>query len=99
MITAEKVSAADAVGMGMIYKCFSDADFEAESKKIAYQLAQMPTRGIGLTKKLLNDSYNNDLETQLEQEKQRQKQAGSTADFKEGVMAFLEKRKPVFTGK
>jgi len=99
MMTAEKVPAAEAAAMGMIYKCYADDVFEAESKKLAYYLAHMPTRGIGLTKKLLNDSFNNDLETQLNNEKERQKQAGSSTDFKEGVMAFLEKRKPVFTGK
>ena len=99
MMTAEKVMAADAVAMGMIYKCFPDDVFEAESKKMAYMLAQMPTIGLGLTKMLLNSSFDHDLQSQLNEEKEMQKIAGSTSDFKEGVMAFLEKRKPVFTGK
>ncbi len=99
MMTAEKVSAADAVAMGMIYKCFADDVFETESKKMAITLAQMPTKGIGLTKRLLNRSFSNDLQQQLDMEKEVQIQAGSSYDFREGVMSFLEKRKPVFKGK
>ena len=99
MMTGEKVMAGDAVAMGMIYKCFPEDTFEAESKKMAMTLAQMPTKGIGLTKRLLNRSFSNDLQQQLDMEKEVQIQAGSTEDFKEGVMSFLEKRKPVFKGK
>ena len=99
MMTAEKVMAKDAVTMGMIYKCYTDELFEAETKKMAFTLAQMPTLGIGLTKRLLNSTFNNTLEQQLNAEKTVQMEAGASADFKEGVLAFLEKRKPVFTGK
>ena len=98
MMTAEKVSAADAVAMGMIYKSFADDVFESESKKMAMMLATMPTKGIGLTKRLLNRSFSNDLVQQLNMEKDNQIEAGSTNDFREGVMSFLEKRKPVFKG-
>lgn len=99
MMTGEKVGAADAVAMGMIYKSFADDVFEAESKKIAMTLAQMPTKGIGLTKRLLNETYNNSLQQQLAREKAVQIEAGGSEDFREGVQAFLEKRKPVFKGK
>jgi len=98
MMTAEKVNGADAVSMGMAFNCYAENVVEAESKKMAMTLAQMPTRGLGLTKKLLNCTFDNSLELQLEKEKEIQMQAGSTHDFKEGVMAFLEKRKPLFTG-
>jgi len=99
MMTGDKVSAEEAASMGMIYKCYSDENFETESKKMAQYLAQMPTKGIGLTKRLLNHTYSNTLEEQLEMEKDIQVQAGQTEDFKEGVLSFLEKRKPVFKGK
>ena len=99
MMTAEKVGAAEAVAMGMIFKSYPDAAFEEESKKMAYNLAQMPTKGIGLTKRLLNKSWDNSLEQQLDNEKAVQIEAGSSYDFREGVQAFLEKRKPVFKGK
>jgi 2-(1,2-epoxy-1,2-dihydrophenyl)acetyl-CoA isomerase len=98
MMTAEPVSAKDAVDMGMIYKAFSDEDFEQESWKLVSKLAIMPTKGLGLTKRLLNASYSNNLEQQLEMEDQCQTIAGNSADFKEGVQAFLEKRKPNFKG-
>jgi 2-(1,2-epoxy-1,2-dihydrophenyl)acetyl-CoA isomerase len=99
MMTADKIMATEAAAMGMIYKCFSDDVFEAESKKMAIYLAQMATKGIGLTKRLLNQTFSNDLEQQLDMEKKVQGEAGNSYDFREGVQAFLEKRKPVFKGK
>lgn len=98
-MTGDKVSADDAVAMGMIYKSFGDEDFEQEMRKLAEKLAQMPTKGIALTKKLLNQAFENTLEQQLEQEMMLQVTAGDSYDFKEGVNAFLQKRKPVFKGK
>jgi 2-(1,2-epoxy-1,2-dihydrophenyl)acetyl-CoA isomerase len=65
---------------------------------IAINLASMPTRGIALTKQLLNESMNSTLEAQLNREEILQAQAGSTYDYNEGVIAFLEKRKPIFKG-
>ena len=98
MMTAEPISAKDAVKMGMIYKSFTDETFVEESWKLVTQLANMPTKGLGLTKRLLNLSYSNNLEEQLDMEDKYQTIAGNTEDFKEGVQAFLEKRKPNFKG-
>tara|TARA_B100000214_G_scaffold372727_1_gene351548 strand:+ start:781 stop:1551 length:771 start_codon:yes stop_codon:yes gene_type:complete len=99
MMTGEPVLAKDAENMGMIYKSYTDDSFEAESWKLVSKLAKMPTKGLGLTKKLLNASATNDLESQLTMEDECQVIAANTADFKEGVDAFLEKRKPNFKGK
>ena len=98
MMTAEPVSAKDAEKMGLIYKVFSDDSFEQESWQLVSKLAGMPTKGLGLTKRLLNASYSNNLEEQLDMEDQCQAIAGKTTDYKEGVQAFLEKRKPNFKG-
>ena len=98
MMTAEPISATDAVEMGMIYKVFSDETFSDESWKLVNKLSDMPTKGLGLTKRLLNFSSNNDLEQQLNMEEKCQVIAAETSDFKEGVQAFLEKRKANFKG-
>ena len=98
MMLGDKVGAKDAEAMGMIYKYFADASFAEDAMNIANTLAKMPTKGIGLTKRALNFSMISDLMTQLETEEELQTMAGSTYDYKEGVAAFLEKRKPVFKG-
>lgn len=98
MMLGDKVSAEEAESMGMIYKSFKADEFEEGSLAIALKLAKMPTRGIGLTKKALNASLNNDLTTQLKMEEELQTIAGKTHDYEEGVNAFLEKRLPNFKG-
>jgi 2-(1,2-epoxy-1,2-dihydrophenyl)acetyl-CoA isomerase len=95
---SDKITATEAAAMGMIWKTFSDEVFVEESQKIAFTLAQMPTRGLGLTKRALNSSFANTFENQLAVEDVLQTIAGSTADYKEGVDAFLQKRKPTFKG-
>lgn len=98
MFTGDKVSAKDAEAMNMIYKVVADDTLESEVRAFAENLAKMPTRGLGLTKKAVNASFTNDLKTQLDVEEILQTEAGATYDFKEGVSAFMEKRKPEFKG-
>jgi len=94
----DKVSAQEASNLGMIYKVFSVETFEEEVNKIAITLANMPTKALGLTKRLLNQSLTNTLEQQLALESDLQIEASSSNDYKEGVAAFVEKRKPEFNG-
>ena len=98
MITGDKVTAADAQQMGMIYKALADETFMEEVMKLAESLSNMPTRAIGMTKKLLNESVFNTHDKQLGLEGKLQVEAAATKDYNEGVNAFLEKRKPIFNG-
>jgi 2-(1,2-epoxy-1,2-dihydrophenyl)acetyl-CoA isomerase len=98
-MTGDRLSAEDAERWGVIWKCVDDADLQKESEKLALQLAGGPTRSLGLIKKAMYSSANNDLSTQLDLERDLQREIGKGADYREGVAAFLEKRKPEFTGR
>jgi 2-(1,2-epoxy-1,2-dihydrophenyl)acetyl-CoA isomerase len=98
MMLGDKVTAQDALQMGMIFKIYPTGLFEEEVMSLASTLAQMPTKAIGLTKRLLNQSMTNNLEQQMALESDLQIEASSSNDYKEGVTAFVEKRIPEFKG-
>ena len=98
MMTGEPITADDAHKIGMIYKYVDDDKFDDEINLFSEKIGKMPTKGLGLTKRLLNSSFNNNLEEQLTDELNAQIIAGKTNDYNEGVNAFLAKRKPNFKG-
>ncbi|MEK7710983.1 MAG: enoyl-CoA hydratase-related protein [Planctomycetota bacterium] len=97
-MTGRKVKADEALRIGLVNRVVPDADLVAETTKLAQQLAALPTRAIGLTKRAINAAWSNDLDTQLDYEAMLQTTAGQTRDHREGIAAFLEKRRPNFTG-
>src|SRR5688500_1369325 len=97
-MTGERLSAEDAERFGLIWKCVDDGALEDVASKIAENLAAGPTRSLGLIKKAIYDSAGNSLATQLDLERDLQREVGRGTDYREGVTAFLEKRKPSFTG-
>jgi 2-(1,2-epoxy-1,2-dihydrophenyl)acetyl-CoA isomerase len=98
MLLADKVTAAEAKGMGLIYEVYPTDEFQTKVAELAARLAAMPTKALAFTKQAIYAGWNNTLEQQLDLELDLQKKAGQTADHKEGVAAFLEKRMPTFTG-
>jgi len=93
------VEAREAETMGMIFKAVEPEAFESTVAELAAQLAAMPTRGLGLTKRAFNAGWESGLSEHLTTERDLQITASETADYAEGVAAFLEKRAATFTGK
>jgi len=98
-LLAEKLAAEDAERWGLIWKAVDDTQLMQEAFALAKTLAEGPTKAYGLIKKALYASAGNSLDAQLDLERDLQREAGLSEDYREGVAAFLEKRKPTFKGK
>jgi 2-(1,2-epoxy-1,2-dihydrophenyl)acetyl-CoA isomerase len=94
----EKLPASRAKEWGLVYDVVPSTVLASTTFEIAKRLACLPTRGFGLTKRGFNSAFANDLDTQLGLEEELQAEAGRTADYAEGVQAFIEKRPPRFKG-
>lgn len=97
-LTAQPLPAAQAAEWGLIWKSVPDADLMDETRALATQLANGPTLGLGLTKHCIQAAASQSLSDQLDLEADAMKTCGQSADYAEGVAAFLEKRSPRFTG-
>lgn len=98
LMTGDAITAQRAAQIRMINRVLPDGDLMTEAMNFALRLSKMPTAAIGRIKQMLSVSYENDLNEQLAIEHASQIQSGKSADFKEGVISFFEKRKPNFTG-
>lgn len=99
MMLGDKVSAKEAGQLGMVYKVVSAENFIEEVNVLATTLSNMPTKALGLTKRLLNKSMTNSLEEQLDLEGKLQIESAQSEDYAEGVDAFVNKRRPEFKGR
>lgn len=97
-LTAEPVTGVQAAAWGMIWKAVDSETLMADAYALAQSLAAGPTRGLGLTKRLIQAAATNSLDEQLDLERDAQREAGRTRDYAEGVTAFLEKRPAKFRG-
>lgn len=98
-LTAEPLSAEMAENWGLIWRAVDDDKLMEEASALAQRLADGPTKGLGMTKRAIQAAATNSLDEQLDLERDLQREAGRSADYAEGVSAFLGKRKPEFKGK
>jgi 2-(1,2-epoxy-1,2-dihydrophenyl)acetyl-CoA isomerase len=94
-----KLAAEQAAAWGMIWQCVDDAEFAASVDTLAHQLAEAPTRGLAATKAAIRGSWQRSFAEQLDVERDAQRELGRSADYAEGVAAFVEKRSARFTGR
>ncbi len=97
-MTGDSIDAKRAVEIGMINRVVAAENLQSEAFAMAKRLAKMPTSSIGRIKKMINATFSNTFDAQLELEHQCQIESGKSLDFREGVAAFIEKRKPIFSG-
>ena len=97
-LLGDKIPAEQAESWGMIWQCVDDEKLMEETMKLARHLATQPTKGLALIKRAMNASANNTFDEQLDLERDLQRLAGRTEDYREGVAAFMEKRQPSFKG-
>jgi 2-(1,2-epoxy-1,2-dihydrophenyl)acetyl-CoA isomerase len=98
-LIAQELEAEKAADWGLIWRCVPDDALIYESRRICEHFSIAPTQGLALIKRALDASATNDLDTQLDLERDLQKQANMLPDYAEGVRAFMEKRKPKFQGR
>lgn len=97
-LLGDKLPAEKAEAWGLIWQCVDDEALMDEARKMAAHLATQPTKGLGRIKQMLNAATAHDLDTELEAERAAMQELGRSADYAEGVAAFMEKRKPEFKG-
>jgi len=98
-MTAMPLDAERAAEWGLIWQAVDDEELMMVARSLAAQLAEAPTYALGLTKHAIHAAATNSLDEQLDLERELQREAGSSHDYREGVAAFLEKRQPKFSGK
>lgn len=98
-LLGDKLSAEDAQSWGLIWKVVDDDRFDAEIDTLVAHLANQPTAGLAAIKEAMQASWHNTLDEQLDLERDLQRRCGRSADYREGVAAFMAKRKPTFVGR
>jgi len=98
-LLGESISAENAEAWGLIWRAIEDEQFDSEVAALVRQIASGPTKGLAAAKRILRGSLDHDLHEQLDIERDTQRECGFTADYKEGVNAFKERRTPRFVGR
>jgi len=98
-LTGEPLPAEKAADWGLIWKAVEDDQLDAEVDALAARFAAGPTKGLARIKKMIRESWSQDLDSELDRQRDAMRELGFSDDYREGVAAFMEKRAPKFTGK